>query len=92
MKKIWYLAVLILAGYANHAQNLKVLDAQESEPLERAKVQVYTDDLIPIYTDDRGIVDISIFKNKKQIRLRRAGSYCFPVFWHHFGRVLSRWF
>ena len=73
MKKIWYLAVLILAGYANHAQNLKVLDAQESEPLERAKVQVYTDDLIPIYTDDRGIVDISIFKNKKQIEISSLG-------------------
>lgn len=64
MQKIWSLALLMGLSLALHAQKLKVVDAQEGEPIEHAQVQVSTDNLAPLYTDDQGLVDITSFRNK----------------------------
>lgn len=73
MSKIKFLATLVLASYIMHAQNLKVIDALEKEPLERAVVQVPADLLGPLITDDRGILDIRALKGEPQISISSLG-------------------
>jgi len=64
MKNIWSLVLLFLTGHALHSQTLRVIDAYEGLPIEHAKVAVYTDDLGPSYTDDKGLVNIGFARNK----------------------------
>lgn len=78
MKKYWSLALILLAGYALSAQKLKVVDAQEGEAIEHARVQVFTDDLTPRYTDDQGIVDISAFR-AKEIEISAMGYHTLVI-------------
>jgi hemoglobin/transferrin/lactoferrin receptor protein len=73
MKKIGCFLLLLLAGTHLNAQSLLVFDALEGEPLERAIVQVLTDNLSPLTTDDRGQVDISLFKASENIQISSLG-------------------
>lgn len=73
MKILKYLALLLLASKLNYAQQLKVTDAAEGEPLERAIIKLLNNELRPLITDDRGVVDISILKNKGRIEISSLG-------------------
>lgn len=73
MKKIWYLVVLLTTGSMLYAQNLKVIDALERKPIERAMVRPSTDDFVPDYTDDRGIVSLSGLRGKSEIIISALG-------------------
>ncbi len=73
MKSIKYLVALLLTGYVTYAQNLFVSDSYEGEAIERVKVTIPNDNLAPLYTDDRGIVDISAFRNSKGIEISALG-------------------
>tara|TARA_B100001115_G_scaffold149909_1_gene119026 strand:- start:177 stop:2591 length:2415 start_codon:yes stop_codon:yes gene_type:complete len=73
MKKLWSLVIAIIAGNALYAQTLKVVDAVEGQAIEHAIVGVNTDDLIPLYTNDQGHVDISVLRDRKSINISALG-------------------
>ncbi len=74
MNKLWSLAIALLVGNALYSQTIKVVDAQEGEPIEHAELSIGPDILTPLYTDDQGMVDVSAFRGQ-QIQISAMGYF-----------------
>lgn len=73
MHKIYKLLLLLACAFSMQAQQLYVYDAEEKQALERVVVRVFTDNLGALYTNDRGIVDITAFKGAREIEISSLG-------------------
>ena len=73
MKKIGLLIAFLAIGSMLYAQDLKVYDLLEAKAIERARVTVPTDDRIPLYTDDRGMLSLESFIDAREIIISALG-------------------
>ena len=73
MQKICTILLLLVAVFTSQAQELYIYDVEEKQALERVVVRVFTDNLAPLYTNDRGLVDISAFKGAEEIEISSLG-------------------